>query len=52
MGFLFSRRLKRKWDDRHVNISDIEVRDPSGGMVALGNMISVPTIVVIARYFG
>ncbi len=52
MGFLFSRRLKTEWVDRHVNISDIEVWDPSGGIVALRDVISVPTIVVIARYFG
>jgi len=36
-----------------VNIGDIEVWDPNlGKPVALGDAISVPTIVVIARYFG
>jgi hypothetical protein len=35
-----------------VNISDIVVEDPTGDPVVLGDVISVPTIVVIARYFG
>ena len=35
-----------------MQISDIVVEDPAGNSVVLGDVIEVPTIVVIARYFG
>jgi hypothetical protein len=35
-----------------MQIGDIVVEDPTGRPVVLGDVITVPTIVVIARYFG
>jgi hypothetical protein len=35
-----------------MQISDIVVNDPTGTSVVLGDVIEVPTVVVIARYFG
>jgi hypothetical protein len=35
-----------------VRIDDISVQDPKGDAVVLGDVITVPTVVVIARYFG
>jgi hypothetical protein len=35
-----------------MQIGDIVVEDPSGNSVVLGDVISVPTVVVISRYFG
>jgi hypothetical protein len=35
-----------------MQIGDIAVEDPAGGPVVLGHVIAIPTIVVIARYFG
>jgi hypothetical protein len=35
-----------------VLIGDISVQDPNGDTVVLGDVITVPTVVVIARYFG
>jgi hypothetical protein len=35
-----------------MQISDIVVEDPAGNPVVLGDVISVPTVVVISRYFG
>lgn len=35
-----------------MQIGDIVVGDPSGGSVALEEVIEVPTVVAIARYFG
>ena len=35
-----------------MQIGDIVVQDPGGDPIVLGDVISVPTVVVIARYFG
>ncbi len=35
-----------------MRIDDIVVEDPAGNPVVLGDVIEVPTIVVLARYFG
>jgi hypothetical protein len=35
-----------------MHISDITVEDPAGKSVILGDVITVPTIVVLVRYFG
>jgi hypothetical protein len=35
-----------------MQISDIVVEDPVGNPVVLGDVIKVPTIVMLARYFG
>jgi hypothetical protein len=35
-----------------MRIDDIVVEDPDWTSVVLGDVIDVPTIVVIARYFG
>lgn len=35
-----------------MQIGDIVVEDPAGRPVVLGDALTVPTIVVIARYFG
>jgi hypothetical protein len=35
-----------------MQIRDIVVEDPAGKPVVLGDVIIVPTVVVISRYFG
>jgi hypothetical protein len=35
-----------------LRIGDVAVEDPEGEPVVLGDVITVPTIVVISRYFG
>jgi hypothetical protein len=35
-----------------MQIGDITVEDPTGRSVSLGDVITVPTIVVLVRYFG
>lgn len=35
-----------------VHIDDIAIEEPAGGSVLLGDAITVPTIVVLVRYFG
>jgi hypothetical protein len=35
-----------------MQIDDIVVEDPAGNPVVLGDVIEVPAIVVIVRYFG
>jgi len=41
-----------EWADGSVQVGDIVVSSPSGFCVALGDVITVPTIVVLARYYG
>ena len=48
MGFR-ERVERRRWT---MHIGDVVVEDPGGDAIVLGNIIVVPTIVVIARYFG
>jgi len=35
-----------------MQIGDIAVDDPAGRSVVLGDVVTVPTIVVLVRYFG
>jgi hypothetical protein len=35
-----------------MQIGDVTVEEPAGRSVVLGDVISVPTIVVLVRYFG
>jgi hypothetical protein len=35
-----------------MQIDDIAVKIPAGDQIVLGDVIGVPTIVVLSRYFG